>query len=386
MPAAVDHVLDRPAGGRTVLVLPAWYPTADQPFSGPFVRDHVRAAAEFGHRMVVLVDEGPRAGVRGLVELSDERDGDVRVVRFAYRPGAVRAAGVLAALRVAWRLARASTPVDVIHAHVHRMGWVAVLAGAVLRRPVVISEHSSEWSRRLMTSSRLWRARFALRHAALVCPVNSGLQQAIESYGVRARFRVVPNAVDTHLFHPADAQARGSAIRLVNVALHVEVKGLDLLLRAFATVAARRPELRLEFVGHGPLTAELELLASKLGVGETVSFAGLLPAEEVAERLRVSDVFVLSSHSENLPLSVLEALCCGLPVVATAVGGVPEAVGDHGAIVPSGDVDALAGAIGDVSSRLDTFDREDVARRAAERWSFEAVGGVWDEIYRSFSR
>ena len=386
MPAAADLTGAGPARGRTVLVIPAWYPTASQPLSGPFVRDHVRAAARYGHRMVVLVDAGPSADVRGLLALSEERDGELRVVRFAYRPAAVRLAGVLAALRVARRLSREGTPVDVLHAHVHRMGWVAVLAGAVLRRRVVISEHSSEWPRRLLTGGRLRRAKFAFRHAALVCPVSCGLQQAIESYGVRARFRVVPNTVDTSVFHPVGPRRPGgSPARLVNVALHVEVKGLDLLLRAFASVAARRPETALELVGHGPLTADLERLASELGIAESVRFAGPATPEEVAERLRASDVLVLSSHNENMPLSVLEALCCGLPVVATDVGGVSEAVGDDGAIVPSGDLEALGRAIEDIGSRLDQFDADDIARRAAARWSFETVGGVWDEIYRLLS-
>ena len=143
--------------------------------------------------------------------------------------------------------------------------------------------------------------------------------------------------------------------------------------------------MTLELVGHGPLTTELQALGAELGVGDGVDFAGALGAGEVAERLRASDVFVLSSHSENMPLSVLEALCCGLPVVATDVGGVPEAVGKDGTIVPRGDVEALARAIEDVDSRLDQLDRVEIARRAAARWSFEAVGGVWDEIYRSLS-
>jgi glycosyltransferase involved in cell wall biosynthesis len=236
-----------------------------------------------------------------------------------------------------------------------------------------------------MTAGRLWRARFAFRHAALVCPVNRGLQDAIESYGVRARFRVVPNTVDTRVFHPGGMQRGGSPMRLVNVALHVEVKGLDLLLRALALVVARGPEVTLEFVGQGPLTADLERLARDLAVADVVRFAGSATPAEVAERLSASDVFVLSSHSENMPLSVLEALCCGLPVVATDVGGIPEAVGDDGAIVPSGEVEALALAIEEIGSRRDEFDRDDIARRAAARWSFEAVGGVWDGIYRSLS-
>jgi glycosyltransferase involved in cell wall biosynthesis len=366
-----------------VLVLPAWYPTRKQPFSGPFVRDHARAAATYGHRLVVLVDEGPSDHVRGLIALSEERDGDLRVVRLEYRPKALRLAYLLATLRVARRLSREGTPVDLLHAHIHRMGWPAVLAGALLRRPVVISEGSSEWPRRLMTPARLRRARIAFRRAALVCPVNARLQEAIESYGVRARFRIVPNAVDTRVFHPGEPRAAGPSTRLVNVALHVEVKGLDLLFHAFASLAATRPQLTLELIGEGPLTPSLRALAGELGLGERVSFAGAAVPAAVADRLRAADLFVLSSHSENLPLAVLEALCCGLPVAATDVGGVAEAVGPDGVVVPSGDAEALARAVEAVLSSLGGIDRADIARRAAARWSFEAVGGVWDEIYRS---
>jgi len=370
---------------RTVLVIPAWYPTEREPLSGPFVRDHTRAAAAYGHRMVVLIDEGPSTRVRRLVQLEENRDGPLRLFYMTYHPRAIRVAGVLGALRVARRLRREGTPVDLLHAHIHRMGWVAVLAGTALRRPVVITENSSEWPRRLMSPGRLRRAKFALEHAALVCPVNLRLQQAIESYGVRARFRIVPNTVDASVFRPGPGVHDG--VRLINVARHVEVKGLDVLLRAFAAVAPTTPEATLELVGDGPLTPSLRELAAELNIAERVEFSGPARPPEIAERLRSSDVFVLSSHSENLPLAVIEALCCGLPVAATDVGGVLEAVGqDDGALAPSGDPTALADAIRTVLARIDTYDHADVARRAAARWSFEAVGGVWDEIYRSLSR
>jgi glycosyltransferase involved in cell wall biosynthesis len=367
---------------RTVLVLPAWYPTASEPFSGPFVRDHVRAAAAL-HRMMVVVDEGPDSGVRGLFRLEEERDGEVRVVRLSYRPSAVRVAYLLGALAVARRLRREGAPVDVIHAHIHRMGWVAVLAGAALRRPAVISENSSEWPRRLMTPAGLRRAKYAFRRAALVCPVNRRLQQAIESYGVKARFRIVPNTVDTGIFHPPDEPRSRAPTRLVNVAMHVEVKALDVLLRAFATVAISRPELTLELIGDGPLTDELQQLAAELGLAGRVRFAGTAAPERIADVLRDSDAFVLSSLSENMPLAVIEALCCGLPVAATDVGGVAEAVGGDGVLAPAGDPRALAAAIEAVLDEYERFDGVDIARRSAARFSFEAVGSVWDEIYRS---
>ena len=129
----------------TILVLPGWYPTSREPLAGPFVRDHARAAAAYGHNVVVLVDEGPRRGLRGLFELPESRDGQLRIVRFDHRPHTGRVAYLPAVLALARKLAREGTPVDVIHAHIHWMGWPAVMAGAILRRPVIISENSTEW-------------------------------------------------------------------------------------------------------------------------------------------------------------------------------------------------------------------------------------------------
>jgi glycosyltransferase involved in cell wall biosynthesis len=333
--------------------------------------------------MVVVTDDSPRADVRGLFGLSEERDEALRIVRLAYPPSAGRVAYLLAVLAVARRLAREGTPVDVLHAHVHRLGWPAVLAGALLGQPVVISEHSSEWPRGTITPGALRRARISFRRAALVCPVAPQLRRAIEGYGVRARFRIVPNAVDTHVFHPPAQPVTRAPVQLVNVALHVEVKALDVLLRAFATLVSRRPELRLELIGEGPLTPSLQRLAAGLGLDEHVRFAGSMAPARVADALRAADVFVLASLSENLPVSLLEALCCGLPVAATSVGGVAQAVGRDGVLAPPGDAERLASAIDAVLSEYTRFDRGDIACRARARFSFEAVGRVWDEIYRS---
>jgi glycosyltransferase involved in cell wall biosynthesis len=368
----------------TVLVVPGWYPTSREPLAGPFVRDHARAAAVCGHNVVVLVDEGPRSGVRGLFELPESRDGELRIVRFDHRPHTGRVAHLPAMLGLAWKLAREGTPVDVIHAHIHWMGWPAVLAGAILRRPVIISENSTEWPDHAISPRALSQARFAFRRAALVCPVNERLQQAIESYGLHPRFRIVPNTVDAETFFPAPGPAPATATALINVALHVERKGLDVLLRAFSQVLAERPALTLDLVGEGPATPALKGLATELGVAPRVRFRGALTAPEIANALRNSHVFVFASYSENMPLAVIEALCCGLPVAATNVGGIPEAVGADGALTPPGDADALARAIREVLTRYSSFDRREIAARAAARFSFEAVGAVWDEIYRSF--
>jgi L-malate glycosyltransferase len=372
-------------GGRTVLVLPAWYPTQTQGLAGPFVRDHARAAAMFGHDMVVFADDGSRADVRGLFEFVTEQDGAVTVVRFAAKPGWRRFVYGPAVLLLARRLAGAGRSVSVLHAHVHWMGWAAVPLGFVLRRPVVISEHSTEWPGRTMKKGALRLARFTFSRAALVCPVSEALQRAIEAYGLRARFRVVSNPVDTSVFYPGESLPSDQPTRLVNVALHGENKGLDILLRAMKLLITRRRTLTLDLVGEGPLTPELQRLTAELQLEDHVRFLGPMDSAGVANVLRESHVFVLSSLVETQGVAVIEALCCGLAVAATRAPGVPEVVGDgdESVLAQPNDPDALAAAIETVLDRYPKLDRAGSARRAAERFSLEAVGRVWDEIYRS---
>lgn len=372
-------------GAKTVLVLPAWYPTEEHPLAGPFVRDHARAAARYGHDMIVVVDAGPRDDVRGIFKLSVVRDGQLTIVQVFSRPGWERFAYAPAVMVLARRLRRAGRPVGVLHGHVHWMGWAAVELGLVLRRPAVISEHSTEWPSKTMRKSSLRRARLAFPHAALVCPVSTALQRAIEAYGVHGRFRVVSNPVDTSVFYPAEPLPIAEATRLVNVALHGPNKGLDILLRAFKSLISRHPGLRLDLVGEGPLTPDLQRLATDLELDGCVRFLGPMDPRGVAEALRRSHIFVLSSLVETQGIAVMEALCCGLAVAATRADGVSEVVdnGYESVLAAPNDPDALASAVEEVLGRYAELDRAYFARRAAERFSLDAVGGAWDEIYRS---
>jgi glycosyltransferase involved in cell wall biosynthesis len=138
----------------------------------------------------------------------------------------------------------------------------------------------------------------------------------------------------------------------------VETKGMSELAAAAEGLLKKHPRLKLVCVGDGPQRDRLAGLASRVGRADAVLPAGDVPPEDVSRYLQASDFFVLPSHSEGLPQAILEAMNCGLPIVATRVGGVPEAVldGQTGLLVDSKDVgqfrDAMERMIVDETFRL----------------------------------
>jgi glycosyltransferase involved in cell wall biosynthesis len=144
-------------------------------------------------------------------------------------------------------------------------------------------------------------------------------------------------------------------------------KGIDDLLLALARLRDQGTPATLEIVGEGPDRAELEALARKLGLSERVRFSGFIPhGPRLVSALDGADVFVLPSRSEGLPHSLVEAMARALPVVATAIGGIPAFLhGDRGIVVPVGDPDALAAAVAELGR--DPARLAELSARALER-------------------
>jgi glycosyltransferase involved in cell wall biosynthesis len=370
----------------SIAVIPAWYPTRARPLSGVFVREHALAAM-LHDDVAILVDDGPDASVRWLYELGDELEDGLRTFRIRYRRSRIPMltaagylGGILAALR---RLRREGHPADLLHAHVHRAAWAAAIVAALTRRPFVVSEHSSEFGWSGIRDGALRRARIAFARADLVCPVSEYLRGQLEAHGVRARFRVVPNTVDTGVFRPSERAPEDRPPRMITVASLEPKKGIDHLLRALGILSDTRPDFALDLVGDGPHREEYEELARRLGIEDRVVFHGASLQAEVVRLMRGADVLVMPSLTENLPLAIIEAMACGLPVVASRVGGIPEMVDDQtGVLVPPADAAALAGALVELLSRRGDYSSELIAELARSRWSLPVVGEMWSELYR----
>jgi glycosyltransferase involved in cell wall biosynthesis len=260
-----------------------------------------------------------------------------------------------------------------------------VLIGTLYRIPVVVSEQFTSFPRRLLGRLDICKAWLAFRWANRVLPVGASLQRAIERYGIRSRFQVVPNAVDTALFSPAAPHRTEAALkRLLFVCQLVPVKGLPYLLHALSGLRRTREDWHLDVVGDGDKRMEYEQLAVDLKLGDKVTFHGLKSKPEVAEFMRRADVFVLPSLGETFSVPVAEALATGLPIVATCCGGPEEFVVQNvGLIVPRGDAESLRGGIESMLDNLHRYSCAEIARYAKERFSLEVVGASLHGVYES---
>ena len=172
----------------------------------------------------------------------------------------------------------------------------------------------------------------------------------------RAREHYVPNGI--RILAPATRTERVAARRelglgdddvaAIMVARLDRLKGQDLLLRALAHLAPHEPRLKVVIVGDGPERDDLVGLAVQLGIADRVVFTGL--RRDVPRLLAAADLGVLPSAHEGVPMSVIEQMAAGLPVVASAVGGLPDIVhdGEEGYLVPAGDLDVLTRRLGEL--------------------------------------
>jgi L-malate glycosyltransferase len=299
-------------------------------------------------------------------------------------------------LRLA-RLLRAER-VDVVHAHQYTpffYGLAARLPGP--RRPILFTEHGRhqpDYPR----PKRMLANRLLLTRRDRVVGVGAAVRQAlIANEGLPARrVGVLYNGVDVDAF--AAAADRAAARRELGAGpddfVLLQVARLDYLkdhataVRTLARVAAQVPQARLVLVGDGPERPGIEALVRNLNLGDHVRLLGT--RQDVGRLLPGGDVFLLTSVSEGIPVTVLEAMAAGLPVVATDVGGVAEVVkdGQTGLLAPPAEAEALARHVLRLAADPGGRGRMGLAgrERAFALFSEEQMLAAYDRLYRGMLR
>jgi teichuronic acid biosynthesis glycosyltransferase TuaC len=233
-----------------------------------------------------------------------------------------------------WRRLRAAD-YDLIDAHyVYPDGLAAVMLGALLKKPVVVSARGSDIS--LFPQYRLIRplVKLVLKRADAVIAVAQSLKDVMVQLGCpENKIKVIRNGIDPEKFRP---QCRADARRELGLPDHSPIllavggltanKGFHVLIEAVARLRRNRPDVTLLIVGDGAHRSRLEQQIRSLNLENNVKLMGSRPNSDLSSLYSAADLFCLASEREGCPNVVLEALACGCPVIATRAGGISEIV------------------------------------------------------------
>lgn len=287
------------------------------------------------------------------------------------------------------------TPIDILHAHYaipHSISTYLCRQMIGDRAPrLVTTLHGTDINLVGLDESFYEITRFAIQQSDGVTAVSSHLaENTREKFCIDCAVKVIPNFVDTELFTPVRRNdqirakyARNGEFLVGHMSNFRSVKRVLDVIRTFHRMH-HKVNARLLLIGGGPDADPARNLAGELGLRERVEFLGL--HNQVPEILPQLDLFLLPSEYESFGLAALEAMSCGVPVVASRVGGVPEVVEDgvSGFLCDLGDVEAMAERSAEIlSGDLRETMGEAARRRAVESYPRERVVDVYENYYRS---
>ncbi|HMM75441.1 MAG TPA: glycosyltransferase family 4 protein [Gammaproteobacteria bacterium] len=250
-------------------------------------------------------------------------------------------------LGLLWALNRSlrSTHYDLIHAHwlIPQGILAAIFVPLVTTTPLICTAHGSD-IHALRGPGARWLRRKVLQRTVLTTVVSQALCNELVSQGASPdKLVVAPMGVDFHALFVPDEFVRRQQNRIVFVGRLIPLKGVDVLLKAFAEAKARHPALILEIIGDGPERRSLETMASTLGIQHAVEFSGALPQAALPPRYSAASIAVVPSLTEGFGLVALEAMGCGCAVIASDLPALESIVLDEetGLLFPPGDTSAL---------------------------------------------
>jgi len=264
---------------------------------------------------------------------------------------------------------------------------VALYLKTRFKIPFVLTEHWSGYYQQ--PKDNLFKRSFLekyltkriIKSSSKFLPVCSALGDQINQYWVRKHFQKIPNVVNTRLFYPA-ADHVGRIFRFIHISSLAENKNPDAIIRVFTELAdAGFPA---ELVVAGPLNNKLSEYMRSGGLRDQIRFTGEISYEQVGSELRNSSALVMFSSYENLPCVILEALCSGIPVISTNVGGIQEVIHKgNGILIKPGDELELKKAMQEIIQNYHLYDKTSIAGQAAAAFSYETVGQQIARVYDS---
>jgi len=370
-----------------LFIIPSWYPTKLYPQSGTFFRERAHILHQSGIEIHVI--NSIIHPLRDIIKQSNisknihEFDNDfgfktlqIETINQApkYEAGAFKQHNKIWNKLFNYALDRYGVPDGVL---IFSSIWAGTSLVETLKKmniPMGVSEHMKEFmSPNGFTKKQLTGIRDTYSHASFILATSQPLLKKIQNQfpEYQEKMSIVPNPVDTDIFKPSLVQSKKPAtpFQFIACGLFREEKEFPSLLDAFSQVS-KNNECFLTLVGDGHQETLLRKKVDELNLNNRVSFLGYLSPKKFVEQLRESHSLVLSSSVETFGMVVIEAMSCGLPVVATRCGGPEFTISDKtGILVERNDVKSLANGMVQMLNQYKTFDSNQIREITLKRFS-----------------
>lgn len=260
------------------------------------------------------------------------------------------------------------------NASLYREGIFVIIA-KLLRKKVISHFHAGDINNYFPFQSKIGQRfiRQALRSSDSLIAVSDESARELREITDSPNITVITNAIDTSVFDGGGSSANDGAVKLLFVGAIGKLKGERDLIRALAILRKSKPNIKVSILGYG--AESLQDYCDELGVSEFIEFLGAVSMQDRIGFFHDADIFILPTFAEAMPMSVIEAMAAGLPVVTTPVGGIPELIedGETGLLFPPGDVETLAEKIefllNDKDARINIGEK--ARKKAREQMDFQ---------------
>jgi glycosyltransferase involved in cell wall biosynthesis len=379
-----------------VLWLCSWYPNEKDPFDGDFIERQARALALHHPVDVIHFVQNIHLLKNKKFKLVEKQENNIHT-RIYYLPISAIKIKLLQKLifnysyntlfkkELSDYITKNGKP-DIVHVHVPaKAGVVALWLKKKYNTPFVVTEHSSAYYKSIPENYFIRNNYFQLitkqtfQQAEVVSSVSNWLLNRLNEVFIIKHEKLIRNVVDVSLFFPVESVKIKK--RFIHVSMMHPLKNVNEILRALAILNKNITEWEMSFIG--PASKENLKLSFDLGLSKQIAWKGALPYSEVANEMQQADVLIHFSKYENLPCVVNEALCCGLPVISSNVGGISELVNDsNGILVENENIVQLANALASYLQHPDRFNKQIISKSASAMFNYNFIGNEMMKLYK----
>jgi len=386
-----------------ILWLCSWYPHSADRFDGDFIERHARALSAIQQVDVIHLVQNTGLLTNETYRTEERKENNLHA-KIVFVPVPNTPFSKLTAalfnrryykqlLDILTEYIQQNGMPDIVHVHVPvKMGAGALWLKRKYDIPFVVTEHANIYHNRqeenIHTYSPYFRfiTKRVIEKADALITVSDYLGKAINQFAGKKKYMVIPNVVDTSVFHYTEKEKNDSLFRFLHVSNLYPVKNPRLMLEAIRLFLKK--DQSAEFIFSGNKTNEWEMAAAKLGICKKhIHFTGEIPYEKVAEEMKRADALFLYSKSETFSCVTAEALCCGLPVVSSNVGAIPELINtDNGILAEPESAVALASAMLSLKANCNQFNRKKISEDASAKYNYRIVAEQLLSVYKKVLR